>query len=95
MKEAGVGYRLGFNATGLTSTFEGGSYVESSAFTVGVGPAYQLELEADILDGDMLSGSPFEDQVRGLQMRQSVPSERHYIMTSNDSSAKLHTDVQR
>ncbi|CAM9102436.1 unnamed protein product [Scytosiphon promiscuus] len=64
INEAGVGYRLGFNATGLTTTFGGGSYVESSDFTVGVGPAYRLELEEDIFDGTILSGSPFEDQPR-------------------------------
>ena len=61
--EAGAGYRLGFNATGLPSPLEGDSYVESGAFTVGVGPAYRLELEEDILNGTIVSGSPFRDQV--------------------------------
>lgn len=65
IKEAGVGYRLGFTATGLTSVLPGGSYVESEAFTVGVGPAYRLELERDILDGSIVSGSPFKEQVGG------------------------------
>ncbi|CAM9692628.1 unnamed protein product, partial [Hapterophycus canaliculatus] len=64
IKEAGIGYRLGFNATNLTSNLGGGSYVESTDFTVGIGPAYRLELEDDILDGAIISGSPFEDQPR-------------------------------
>lgn len=58
-----MGYRLGFIASGLASPLEGGSYVESEAFTVGVGPAYKLELEEDILYRPIVSGSPFPDQV--------------------------------
>lgn len=65
IKEAGIDYKLGFTATGLTSTFSGDTYVESSMFTVGVGPAYRLELEDDILGGTIVSGSPFEEQVAG------------------------------
>lgn len=63
IKEAGIDYKLGFAATGLTSTFGGNTYIESSMFTVGVGPAYRLELENDILGGAIVSGSPFEEQV--------------------------------
>lgn len=60
---AGIDYRLGFTATDLTSTFEGDTYIESDRFTVGVGPAYRLELENGISDGAIVSGSPFEEQV--------------------------------
>lgn len=63
IKEAGVGYRLGFSATGLTSTLAGGSYAESEAFTVGVGPAYSLRLEENILNSTIVSGSCFRQQV--------------------------------
>lgn len=65
IKEAGIDYVLGFTATGLTSTFSGDTYIESSMFTVGVGPPYRLELENDILRGAIVSGSPFEEQVSG------------------------------
>lgn len=58
-----MGYRLGFSATGLASPLVGDSYIESEAFTVGVGPAYRLELEDDILAENIVSGSPFADQV--------------------------------
>ena len=63
IKQAGVGYRLGFNATGLASDFEGTRYVESEAFTVGVGPAHRLELENDIFAEAIISSSPFKEQV--------------------------------
>lgn len=63
INEAGVGYRLGFNATGLGFSLDGGSYVESKPFSVGIGPAHSLGLEADILDGTIVSGSPFHEQV--------------------------------
>ena len=65
IKEAGIGYKLGFTAAGLTSAFSGDTYVESSMFTVGVGPADRLELANDILAGAIVSGSPFEEQVVG------------------------------
>lgn len=65
IKEAGIDYKLVFTVTGLTSTFSGDTYVESNMFTVGVGPAYRLELENDILGGAIVSGSPFEEQVPG------------------------------
>lgn len=63
IKQAGIGYRLGFNATGVASEFEGTDYVESEAFTVGVGPAYRLELENDIFAEAIVSSSPFKEQV--------------------------------
>ncbi|CAM9243696.1 unnamed protein product, partial [Ectocarpus sp. 8 AP-2014] len=64
IKAAGIDYRLGFNATGLTTTLGGTNYVESDDFTVGIGPAYRLELDVDILAGAIVSGSPFEEQPR-------------------------------
>lgn len=63
INQAGVGYWLGFNATGVASEFEGTGYVESEAFTVGVGPAYRLELENDIFAEAIVSSSPFKEQV--------------------------------
>jgi len=63
IKEAGVDYQLGFDATDLTATFGGDTYIESDKFTVGVGAAYRLELENDIADGAIISGSPLEEQV--------------------------------
>ena len=43
--------------------FEGTRYVESEPFTVGVGPAYRLELENDIFAYAIISSSPFKEQV--------------------------------
>lgn len=63
IRQAGVGYRLGFNATGAASKLEGAVYVESEAFTVGVGPAHRLELENDIFAEAIVSSSPFKEQV--------------------------------
>lgn len=64
IKQAGAGYRLGFNVTGAASELEGTGYVESEAFTVGVGPAHRLELENDIFAEAIVSSSPFKEQVR-------------------------------
>lgn len=64
IKEAGIGYRLGFTAAGQTSALKGGNYVESEIFAVGIGPAHRLEMEEDILDAVIVSGSPFLLQVR-------------------------------
>lgn len=63
IKQAGIGYRLGFTATGQTTALKGGNYVESESFSVGIGPAHRLEMEEDILDAVIVSGSPFVIQV--------------------------------
>ncbi|CAM9873260.1 unnamed protein product, partial [Discosporangium mesarthrocarpum] len=59
--KAGVGYRLGFN---ISFELEGGYYVESEAFTVGVGPAHQLRFDANPLNSTIFSGVPFREQPR-------------------------------
>eukprot|EP00752_Nemacystus_decipiens_P003960 g3626.t1 len=93
--EAGIDYKLGFTATGLTSTFGGNTYIESSMFTVGVGPAYRLELEKDILEAAVVSGSPFEEQPRvraydlGDNMLSSSESAVLVSVLVNPSSATL------
>lgn len=87
IKKAGVGYRLGFNATGLPSSLEGDSYVESDYFTVGIGPAYRLGMDDDILNGTIVSGSPFKDQVSHETPLSRSPMEEHDCNDTNPTIA--------
>lgn len=63
-------------------TLEGDTYVESESFTVGVGPAHSLQLERDILNRTIVSGSPLQEQVRFVYLLRTRREPRYVFRPS-------------